>query len=143
LPDRKIPCSFLQPARGLNYNYFRDYDLQTGQYVESDPIGLRGGRNTYAYVHGNPISRKDPLGLDDSICMFNRAMCGSQPPRLSHPPAIRSPKVPPAPPGVDINLNLEIAQDYSWLNPFADFAFLKIAGSGGVWDYRTNRAGLA
>jgi type VI secretion system secreted protein VgrG len=71
--------------------------------------------------------------------MFNPAMCSSQPPRLSHPSASRCPKVPPAPPGVDINLNLEIAQDYSWLNPFADLAFLKIAGSGGVWDYRTNQ----
>jgi hypothetical protein len=38
-----------------------------------------------------------------------------------------------------LHINLEIAQDYSWLNPFADLAFLKIAGSGGVWDYRTNQ----
>nr|WP_236215597.1 hypothetical protein [Pseudomonas otitidis] len=24
------------------YNYFRDYDPETGRYVESDPIGLAG-----------------------------------------------------------------------------------------------------
>ena len=32
------------------YNYFRTYDPQTGMYIESDPIGLRGHvGSTYAY----------------------------------------------------------------------------------------------
>lgn len=47
---------------GIFYNYFRDYDPVTGRYVESDPIGLDGGLNTYGYVGGNALLFVDPTG---------------------------------------------------------------------------------
>jgi uncharacterized protein RhaS with RHS repeats len=47
----------------LHYNYFRDYDPAIGRYVQSDPIGLGGGINTYSYSHASPIRRSDARGL--------------------------------------------------------------------------------
>lgn len=46
-----------------HYNYFRDYDASIGRYLESDPIGLRAGPDTYGYAFQNPPASRDPLGL--------------------------------------------------------------------------------
>ncbi len=59
----RFPGQYYDVETGLNYNMQRDYDPATGRYVESDPLGLIGGINTYGYADQNPVRLTDPLGL--------------------------------------------------------------------------------
>ena len=49
---------------GLYYYRARFYMPSSGRFISEDPIGLKGGMNSCAYVDGNPLSFNDPFGLD-------------------------------------------------------------------------------
>lgn len=59
----RLPGQYFDAETNYHYNYFRDYSPETGRYVQSDPIGLMGGMNTYGYVDASPIDDVDPVGL--------------------------------------------------------------------------------
>jgi len=63
----RFPGQYADKEDNLTYNYFRDYDPTIGRYAQSDPIGLRGGINTYLYVDDSPLQRVDTEGDTGTI----------------------------------------------------------------------------
>lgn len=59
----RFPGQYYDGETGSHYNYNRDYHPATGRYMESDPIGLMGGIDSYTYARDNFLRFADPLGL--------------------------------------------------------------------------------
>jgi RHS repeat-associated protein len=58
------PGQYWDAETGLQYNWHRYYDPNTGRYLREDPIWLVGGINPYVYVENNPMNLVDPFGLE-------------------------------------------------------------------------------
>jgi RHS repeat-associated protein len=61
----------LDAETGLYYARARMYDPAIGRFLQTDPIGLRGGTNLYAYVGNDAINLTDPRGLDPNASSGN------------------------------------------------------------------------
>lgn len=66
-PPADIPFGFAgawrSSATGLSWLRRRWLDPRLGQFLTRDPLGAVDGHNTYTYAAGDPINRRDPLGL--------------------------------------------------------------------------------
>jgi len=78
----RYPGQYYDAEMGTNYNMFRTYEQATGRYLQSDPIGLKGGISTYAYVGNAPLMGRDPTGLlfgyinsVDATCAIDLKFC--------------------------------------------------------------------
>ena len=101
----RFPGQYYDEESGLHYNYFRDYDPTTGRYIQSDPIGLAGGLNTYEYAKSNPLYWTDPLGLNPGAATRAFQGLAGMLSRMGRPTRpVAPPVIPPGglPPGYDV-----------------------------------------
>src|SRR5476651_1270283 len=61
--DMRLPGQVHDKETGLDHNNARDYDPAIGRFVQSDPMGIAGGLNSYVYVNNSPLIGIDVSGL--------------------------------------------------------------------------------
>jgi RHS repeat-associated protein len=83
---------------GMYYYKARIYSPTMGRFLQTDPIGLGGGMNLYAYVGADPANYTDPMGLAPCPAGEHR-----ETPTGSHIAHCTKDGVPPEAPGTDTN----------------------------------------
>jgi RHS repeat-associated protein len=72
----RFPGTYADRETSTLYNYFRDYDPQTGRYLQPDPLGVRTTasptptpalNHIYGYAKQDPLREADPTGLHPII----------------------------------------------------------------------------
>jgi RHS repeat-associated protein len=63
----RFPGHYWDTELGLHYNRFRYYTPELGRYLQSDPLGITGGYNLYAYP-ASPLTHVDVRGLNNDVC---------------------------------------------------------------------------
>ncbi|MCK4830404.1 RHS domain-containing protein, partial [bacterium] len=112
----RFPGQYYDEETGLHYNYFRYYDPGTGRYLRTDPIGLTGGINLFAYVENNPVNSTDPEGLHGPI-LFSRWPYWARFPTQRFIPR-NLPKQTPVRPKFELTPPRKIIPEPSWLSRF-------------------------
>jgi len=101
-----LPGQYYDAETGNWNNGARDYNPELGRYIESDPVGILAGSNTYTYVGSNPVLYTDPYGLAPNdrlwkvFCVVYFIACNQNPqinPQLPDeaPPSYEAPADPP------------------------------------------------
>lgn len=132
------PGQYDDPETGFYDNWFRPYDPTTGRYIQSDPIGLRGGLSTYGYAYQNPLIYVDPLGLYAGGAAMRFCFAGGCTPEPNPPePECPCPTPPIGPSEECLANNIALAEEHpAWnFGNFAAWAFT-IVPNHGPWDYK-------
>ena len=56
---------------GLYFYRARTYSTTLGRFLQTDPIGIKGGINIYAYVGNDPLNKADPTGLASNLSEYS------------------------------------------------------------------------